>query len=208
MSNKSPEVTPFKARTPVAEAEAIMCALEEIYYELTDNKSSFMEYFKEMHENEATDGVKFAAYFNYMLEEAPEELEGYMPFYGIEISCAYCIQAWRQYKANNNQSTDLIWTYLSEANFWRYFVKYLILSDQDEKNILKSNASKAAKARLKNDPKQKVLDEIKLEFHKLEIERFKKYGFTAQFVKEMMDKYPIIENQKTVENLVAKLKKR
>lgn len=207
MNNSHPNVIPIESRTPATEVNAILCELEQIYYELTENKSSFEVYFKEMWEDEATNGVKFAADFNHMMEEVPEEIEGYVPFYCIEISCAYCVQAIKQYTSNDDQSTNLTWAYLTEANFWRYFLKYLILSNQDEKSVLSSKASKAAKARHAKDPKQEALKEIASEFHKRGREKFEKYGFGAKFVREMGDKFPIIENLKTIENLVTKLKK-
>lgn len=207
MNNNQPNITPIETRTPVTEANAIMCELEEIYNELTENKSSFEEYFKEVWEDNAINGVELAADFNRIIEGAPEGIDGYVPLYCIEISCAYCVQAIKEYATNKDQSTNLIWIYISEANFWRYFLKHLILSGQDERKILSSNASNAAKARLANDPKQKDLKEIKSEFYKQK-EKFKNRGYTAYFVRAMWEKHPNIESSKTIEKLIARLKKK
>lgn len=67
-----------------------------------------------------------------------------------------------------------------------------------------SQARKAALTKLKNDPKQLALKEIKLHYHENK-KQFKRRGYTAQFIREMHAKYPIIESQKTIENLVSVL---
>lgn len=71
----------------------------------------------------------------------------------------------------------------------------------------RETASKAGLARHEKDPKQKVLQQIKSEFHQRPRIHFEKYGYGAHFVREMMEKYPIIESQKTIENLIRNLKK-
>jgi len=71
----------------------------------------------------------------------------------------------------------------------------------------KSNSMrKYAKLRLANDPKQKALDEIKSHYEAAK-HQFRRRGYTAKFVKEMAEIYPIIESQKTIENLVTALNK-
>lgn len=66
--------------------------------------------------------------------------------------------------------------------------------------------SNYAKIRLLNDPKQKALAEIEQHYQESKTQ-FKRRGYTAQFIREMHDKYPIIESQKTIENLVSALNK-
>ncbi len=192
-------------RTPVTEANSIMCELEKIYMELTNN-SSFEKYFIETWEDETTNGVELASEFNRIMEEEPKKIEGDEPLLCIEISCAYCVQAIKEYAVSNEQVSNVVWAYLTEANFWRYFLKHLILSNQDEKNILSKNASNAAKTRLAKDPKQKDLNEISLKYYEVK-DKFKRPGYTAAFVRDMAKQYPNIQSIKTIENLIARLRK-
>ncbi len=64
-----------------------------------------------------------------------------------------------------------------------------------------------ANIRLENDPKQLAKKQIENDFLIVQ-KQFKRRGYTAQFVKEMGAKYLIFESYKTIENLVAKLKKK
>lgn len=68
------------------------------------------------------------------------------------------------------------------------------------------HAKNAVRKKLKNDPKQKALKEIQRHYDSNKFQ-FKRRGYSAQFVKQMGDKYPIIESHKTIERLVAKLNK-
>jgi len=68
------------------------------------------------------------------------------------------------------------------------------------------HAKRAANARYKNDPRQIALAEIKQQYQANKTQ-FKRRGYSAQFIREMHDKYPIIESQKTIENLVSALNK-
>lgn len=69
--------------------------------------------------------------------------------------------------------------------------------------VAKTNAMK----RLENDPVQIALKRIELEFNKVSSE-FEKYGYGAEFCRKMGDKYPIINEPKTIQNLVTRLKKK
>lgn len=71
---------------------------------------------------------------------------------------------------------------------------------------ISNKAKLAALSKLKNDPKQKALAEIKNHYQANKCQ-FKRRGYSAQFIREMHDKYPIIESQKTIENLVSALNK-
>ncbi len=66
---------------------------------------------------------------------------------------------------------------------------------------------KSVAKKLANDPKQSAKEEITKEFLLVQ-SQFKRRGFTAQFVREMADKYPIIESYKTIEKLTTELKKK
>lgn len=67
-------------------------------------------------------------------------------------------------------------------------------------------AKKAVMAKLENDPKQKALAEIQKHYDSVK-GQFKRRGYSAQFIREMHGKYPVITDQKTIANLVARLNK-
>ena len=60
--------------------------------------------------------------------------------------------------------------------------------------------------RLSKDPKQLALKEIAVHYETKK-EQFKRRGYSAQFIREMHQKYPEITDIKTIERLVAKLNK-
>ena len=66
--------------------------------------------------------------------------------------------------------------------------------------------SSYSKLRYETDPIQLALKEIE-QSYKTKKNKFKIYGFSAQFIREMADKYPVITSQKTIERLVTKLNK-
>lgn len=71
---------------------------------------------------------------------------------------------------------------------------------------LSEKMSQNAKIRLEKDPKQKALRDIEHGYQNQKTQ-FKRRGFTAQFIRDMHIKYPIITDQKTIAKLVAKLNK-
>ena len=74
-------------------------------------------------------------------------------------------------------------------------------------NDQRSNfAKKGVKARLANDPIQLAKTEIKEEYEKRN-SYFKRRGYSAQFAREMMEKYPVITSIKTIEKLISELNK-
>ena len=60
--------------------------------------------------------------------------------------------------------------------------------------------------RLAKDPKQLALKEIAVHYETKK-EQFKRRGYSAQFIREMHQKYPEITDIKTIERLVTKLNK-
>ena len=60
--------------------------------------------------------------------------------------------------------------------------------------------------RLSKDPKQLALKEIAVHYETKK-EQFQRRGYSAQFIREMHQKYPEITDIKTIERLVAKLNK-
>lgn len=76
-----------------------------------------------------------------------------------------------------------------------------------QKNIALSEKGKVAvRKKLANDPKQKALLEIE-QHYQAKKSKFKIRGFSAQFIRDMWAQYPVIESQKTIENLVSALNK-
>jgi len=67
-------------------------------------------------------------------------------------------------------------------------------------------ARNAASAKLAQDPKQQALKEIKVEYDAVK-HLFKRHGYSAQFARDMHDKYPMFADIKTIKNLVTKLNK-
>ena len=64
---------------------------------------------------------------------------------------------------------------------------------------------KASHKRLQFDAKQKALRAIEIEFMESKIPFYVR-GHTAKFIRDMQDKYPIIECPKSIERRVRKLK--
>ena len=197
----------IKMRTPITEAAYILDELANIYMEL-HGKDDFVEiFFKKMWKDETTDGANMAEEFKRSWDENPGEIEINGGGACMFISCAYCVQAMREYKANDDQPTNLAWAYTLEANTWHHFLKNIVTSDKEMKEILSNRASQAAKARYAKDPKQKCIKEIEEKFIK-DKGKFERRGYGAKFVKEMGEQYPEIESYKTIEKLVTKLKKK
>ena len=70
----------------------------------------------------------------------------------------------------------------------------------------KSRPKYLAYRRLAKDPKQLALKEIAVHYETKK-EQFKRRGYSAQFIREMHQKYPEITDIKTIERLVTKLNK-
>lgn len=104
--------------------------------------------------------------------------------------------------------------FVREKNLKKIFEQYGLLielvTEFSKEEIYKLRKSKKMKEyallRLANDPKQKALDEIKSQYEVVK-HQFRRRGFSAQFVKNMAERYQIIESPKTIERLVAKLNK-
>ncbi len=105
----------------------------------------------------------------------------------------YCTESWLKAKDVNIE------------HFQRENLKYKYMLEITPSKVRSETARNAALAKLENDPKQKALKEIESEFNKRK-GHFKRRGYGAAFVREMSKKYPIIESQKTIEELVRKLK--
>lgn len=74
-------------------------------------------------------------------------------------------------------------------------------------NDQRSNfAKKGVNARLANDPIQLAKTEIIEEYEKRN-SQFKRRGYSAQFAREMLKKYPVITSIKTIDKLISKLNK-
>lgn len=71
---------------------------------------------------------------------------------------------------------------------------------------LSNQKSEYSKKRLKNDPKQLAKTEIEKQYQESKTQ-FNRHGFSAQFCRDMHQKYPVITDIKTIERLVSKLNK-
>jgi len=67
--------------------------------------------------------------------------------------------------------------------------------------------SKAAKKGLENNSVQIALRKIEDEYQSVKTQ-FKRYGYTAEFIRRMHALFPVIQSQKTIENLVTKLNRK
>ncbi len=64
----------------------------------------------------------------------------------------------------------------------------------------------AVNAKIAKDPKTKALKAIEEKYIERQSE-FKRYGYSAQFKREMAENYPVITDIKTIERLITKLNK-
>lgn len=71
---------------------------------------------------------------------------------------------------------------------------------------IKYQAIENARKKLANDPKQKALKEIEVEYEAVK-SSFKRRGFSKQFARDMHKKHLIIEDVVTIERLVTRLNK-
>lgn len=120
----------------------------------------------------------------------------------IKIPIEFSIQA---IQAESNNQIHLAWTYVLDASYWIGMLKAREIF-QGGQGALSANGLKGAITRLASCPKQLALKEIKVHYEANK-HQFKRRGFTAQFIREMHDKYPEITAIKTIENLVAALNK-
>lgn len=74
-------------------------------------------------------------------------------------------------------------------------------------NKAKADRSKGGKARAENDPKSLIRNEIEREFQKRKTQ-FCRYGYKAEFVREMYEKQSVVTSIKTIEKWVTELKKK
>lgn len=120
----------------------------------------------------------------------------------IKIPIAFAIQA---IQADSNNQTNEAWLYSLDAAYWTGMLKGREISPSVDK-VLSLNGLKGATAKLASCPKQYALNQIKFDYEANK-SQFKRRGFSAQFIRNMHTKYPIITSIKTIENLVAALNK-
>ena len=94
-------------------------------------------------------------------------------------------------------STSFILSAIAFTNFNECY-------EQIVRKVLSVNAKKGAAAMLLKNPKQKALKAIKADFHQSTYP-FHKRGYKAKFAKEMLEKYPVIADIKSINRLVAEL---
>ena len=115
---------------------------------------------------------------------------------GALISCSAANSA------IENMHFDLLMDIFISISYAHGVVQTLVNEKKAKSELMRSYAN----IRFESDPIQLALKEIE-QSYKTKKTKFKIYGFSAQFIREMADKYPVITSQKTIERLVTKLNK-
>lgn len=110
-----------------------------------------------------------------------------------------CIELGKQTKllSENTQKTKKIEVIKIALPFYKKAV---------EKETKSEAASKSVQTKLANNPVQLAKKEIEKEYELVKI-KFKRHGYSAQFIRDMHAKYPVIVDSDTIKKLVTKLNK-
>ena len=106
-------------------------------------------------------------------------------------------------RLNFNQEIDVVQNLLLEVT---HKLEINICKYAARKEQKKEQASKGGFARALNDPKHKAIKAIEMEFSSSSYQ-FNTRGYKAKFAREMLEKYPVITDIKSINRLVAKLSK-
>lgn len=194
----------LKDKTPVSQAIEIIMILDGMWQTDFDGDMGHKAVLTRLFKAENVDAAELKESLHNTIEQYDHKTR-YLGF--LLVISAYCVQAIGEYMDNNEVPTNLAWAYvvqaereLSSLEIFRYV-----------KLKIKERASKAGKAAHANSPvyakKQQIKKEVEQQF-KDSSYPFDKRGYTAKFVKEMAERYPEIENIKTIEKWVAELKKK
>ena len=82
---------------------------------------------------------------------------------------------------------------------------YIPLIAVKKSKVISERAKRAVRIKLAKDPIQKAKIEIERDYQLVK-SRFKRRGYTAEFIREMHAKYPVIIDSDTIARLVSKLK--
>ena len=123
----------------------------------------------------------------------------------LQLSVLFCVLAKVAY-SENVQNKNLAWTFATDALFWKNVAEKSIEFNEGGIEEVRLRAKNNAKKRLEKDPVQLAKKEIEEEY-KVVKSQFQRRGYSAQFIREMHTKYRIIQDQKTIAKLVAKLNK-
>ena len=201
--------------TPQAEVTKILSHLEEIYITVLENKhdnlptieikNSFKAYCAETWSDESTSGEELAAEFNRRENEEGNQffndIGEEMPFLLICLSTEYCVQAIKA------KDLNMAWGYITEANFWRWFLNHTIIREEAKKEALTEKARTNANKRLNSDPKHHAMNAIKLEFCNNPL-KFEKRGYLQYFVNEQATIHQdTLSDPRSIRNYITRLKK-
>ena len=193
------QVVELKDRTPVSQAAEIIMILDGMWLADFNGDMSHKKVLIDLLNADDVDGA--AAKKSLLNQGNFERKHAYLGL--LHVIYSYCVQAIREYMANNEVPTNLAWAYVVEAE--------RELSSLDcfrfVQSKIKERAAKAGKAAHANSPKQKIKKEVEQNFIESSYP-FHKHGYTAKFVRDMQVKYPEIENIKTIEKWVAELKRK
>jgi hypothetical protein len=92
-----------------------------------------------------------------------------------------------------------------ECKFEELYKVTVNVLDELPSQVRKQTSSKGGKARAANDTRSKTLDEIE-EIARSKKECFLKRGYQAKFIKSMLDTYPTIADEKSIEKRIKKIK--
>lgn len=163
------------------------------------------EIFTSAFDNNETDGDISVKKIGILIDGSVSE-SNQAPFALLQVMNVIVDYSVQAFKAVDIGKNKLAWTYASDASYWSGILR-ASQSFKAEPSPLAINALNAALARLAGDPKQKALKEIDILYSEQK-SQFKRRGYTAKFVRDMHDKYPVIEDQKTIARRVAKLNKK
>ncbi|MFW5431255.1 MAG: hypothetical protein ACKE5M_04160 [Methylophilaceae bacterium] len=145
------------------------------------------------------------------LPDPSEELISRSQIFAVTIKCKFNYEEDIINYINHKKSKELLntmmlyWGVYIEAKHIFYSRAYQ--SKEEENEFIKSMYGKLnAERRLKKDPVQLALKEIE-KIYITKKAQFRRRGFSAQFIRDMADKYPVIKDLKTIGKLVSKLNK-
>ena len=199
----------IKDRTPVTQAIEIIMILDGMWLNDFDGDMSHKDVLSRLFKEENVDA---AALKESLLNSTHyDQKNRYLGF--LLVISAYCVQAIGEYMDNDEKPTNLAWAYVDKARYELSALDYArtrLAIENEIPDLIQSEisqrASKAGKAAHANTDKQQIKINIAQHFQESTYP-FHKHGYTTKFINEMLEKYPKIENIKTIQKWVAEFKK-
>ena len=163
------------------------------------------ELFGKAFDDPETDGDKALEKLGTFVLEGFVVEDDSVPFALLEVMGIIVEFSVQAMKAEKNDDHKLAWSYACDAQYW-WGILNAEFSRKGEPSALSINAVRAVRAKLAKDPIQLAKKEIEKHYEENKTQ-FKRRGFSAQFIREMQVKYPVITDIKTIGRMVAKLNK-